>query len=107
MDFIKEEFSRSSDREWLSYNGKFVARFKYNKKSADFVKFLIENFTQEEYFGRLANKEAPLDILMSKGFVPQHIKERLVLSGFEPNIEGLNAMNRYLTGVFLETRGAQ
>ena len=98
MDFIKEEFSRSSDREWLSYNGKFVARFRYNKKSADFVKFLINNFTQEEYFGRLANKEAPLEVLMSKGFVPQHIKERLVLSGFEPTIAGMNAMNAYLRG---------
>ena len=98
MDFIKEEFSLSSDRQWLSYNGKFVARFRYSKSSVCFKQFLIKNFTQDEYFSRLANKEAPLEILMSKGYVPKVIQQRLILSGFEPTRAGVAQMNAYLRG---------
>lgn len=96
MKFDRANFQKSGD--YLTYNGKFVARFKYNKKSSDFKAFLIKNFTEEEYFTRLANKEAPLEILLSKGFVPDFVKQRLVLAGFSPSPEGVKAMNAYLRG---------
>lgn len=96
MKFDKANFTKSGD--YLTYSGKFVARFKYNKKSSDFKAFLIKNFTEEEYFTRLTNKESPLEILLSKGFVPDFLKQRLVLSGFDPSPEGVKAMNAYLRG---------
>ena len=98
MDFNKDGFTLSSDREWLSYNGKFVARFRYGKSSACFKQFLIKNFTEEEYCSRLKAGEAPTEILMSKGYVSKFLKDRLILSGFEPTVAGLNAMTQYLRG---------
>ena len=51
------------------YDYKFIARFKHvPKRRVSFLKFLVKNFTQEEYFNRLTNGEAPLTILMSKGY---------------------------------------
>jgi len=65
-------FDRETDKTM------FVARFKYAnpKRSAnDFVKFLTNNFTPEEYFEQLNSQSkglgiaTPLGILKSKGYV--------------------------------------
>ena len=57
------------DGMYLKYDGKFVARFKYNKRDRlGFQKFLVNNFTPLEYFTRLMT-QAPLDILKSAGYV--------------------------------------
>ena len=56
---------------------KFVARFKYVIFQGAFKKFLIKNFTPEEYFTRLDNDETPLGILKSKGFITPMEKKRL------------------------------
>jgi len=73
MKFVKSLFSYHGG--YLSYHapgterGKFVARFKYRgARKAPFQKFLIANFTVDEYFGRLDAGETPLGILISKGF---------------------------------------
>lgn len=73
MNFNKSGFSYSGG--YLSYfespldRGRFVARFKYRGgRRAPFQKFLIANFTVDEYFSRLSAGETPLGILMSKGF---------------------------------------
>jgi len=39
----------NKDSEYLMYNGLFVARFKRGGM-ADFRKFLVKNFSVEEYF---------------------------------------------------------
>jgi hypothetical protein len=73
MNFTKANFRVTG--MYLLYvdaDGKelFVARFKRNAgERKSFTKFLIENFTFEEYFGALARTGAPLDILRSKGYV--------------------------------------
>lgn len=73
--FVKENFHFFGDClsyvvDPSEYRGKFVARFKYRKGGlASFKKFLIANFTVEEYFARLDEREAPLTILRSKGYV--------------------------------------
>lgn len=89
--FIKEEFSTGS--EYVSYytNGRsnFIARFKYAKGSkAAFLKFLIKNFTVEEYFNRIAAGESPLPILQSKGFIQPHVKKFLKEAGYEVSPAG-------------------
>ena len=90
--FKKEEFTW--DGEYLMYRGawegakmmldvdpdahpswegkrypKFVARFKNNKgQRRRFQKFIIENFSCEEYF-KAAEATSPLQAVMAKGFV--------------------------------------
>ena len=52
------------------YGDRFVARFKYateRRGKAAFQKFLIANFTVEEYFN--PDQLPPLAALRSKGFV--------------------------------------
>jgi hypothetical protein len=68
MKFDKTKFDYSG--KYLSYKGKFVARFKYSGMlMAPFKKFLIKNFTEEEYFIRLSNpRETPMGIMESKGY---------------------------------------
>jgi hypothetical protein len=64
---IKELFK--IDGEYLRYNGKIVARFKYSKKlRPSFRKFLINNFTTEEYFAAKDSGIAPFDIAEAKGW---------------------------------------
>jgi len=54
---------------YLSYDRKFVARFKYNKPLyPKFKKFLIQNFTPDEYFAEMAKGVSPLQALQNKGF---------------------------------------
>ena len=83
--FLKEKFH--FDGMYLNYGtgyyrARFVARFKYNKRDkASFVKFLIANFTVEEYFNALKN-EAPATVLESKGWIsPTHAKMRVLSYG--------------------------
>lgn len=60
-----------SSEVYVRYEGKFVARFKYanKKKSAKhFRDFMVANFTPEEYF-TIAQKNAPLTVLQTKGYV--------------------------------------
>lgn len=84
--FIKSEFSKG---EYVTYQNKFVARFKYNRSErGSFITFLCKNFTVEEYFSRLNAGEAPLTILESRGYVLPHIKKRLLASGYAPTQEG-------------------
>jgi len=91
--FKKENFT--FDGEYLMYNGdfagakmmmevhpdahaswegklkpEFVARFKYNKRDrASFTKFLIANFTCEEYFFLMKSFNlAPMEVLRGKGY---------------------------------------
>ena len=71
----------------LTYCGDFVARFKYGG-TADFKRFLIKNFTVEEYFGRLADGELPLPILESKGFISTNMKKALKRAGYPTTAEG-------------------
>ena len=62
--FIKSEFNFFGG--YLTYQGKFVARFKYSKGpigKAKFLKELIANHTTEDYFAAKASGKAPLEIL--------------------------------------------
>jgi hypothetical protein len=93
MKFQRELFS--FDGTYLTYQGRFVARFKYFRRNMPgFRSFLIKNFEVEEYFGRLSDnpdgdgKEAPLEILKSKGYIHAHIKSMLKKAGYQPNEEG-------------------
>ena len=65
----------------------FVARFKYSRGDrASFTKFLIANFTVEEYFSRLNAGETPVGILRSKGWVsPMVAKLKSQQAAYEQN----------------------
>lgn len=68
---------------YLTFNRKFVARFKYGRGDrGTFQTFLIKNFTVEEYFSRLEAGEAPLKIVESKGYILPHIKKWLKEGGY-------------------------
>lgn len=74
---------------YLEYEGRFVARFKYDRaNAAGFRAFLVVNFSVEEFFGRHQAGEAPLRILESKGYVLGHIRKWLVAAGLPPTPEG-------------------
>ena len=83
----KQLFGISGD--YLHYDGQFVARFKYSKDHGSFIKFLTRNFTVEEYFARMKS-ESPLEILMSKGYVPSHVQRFLTRMGFTPDTKGMD-----------------
>ena len=61
--FVKTNFKQSG--EYVSYNGKFVARFKHRGPftKIKFLKELIANHTVEGYFAELDAGKAPLAIL--------------------------------------------
>ena len=74
MKFVKENFRMHGDHMMYDtdslFNLRFVARFKHMRaESRRFQKFLIENFTVEEYFGHLDNNIPPLRILQMKGYM--------------------------------------
>ena len=80
---------------WLSYGPerKFVANFaKRGNGKATFVKFLIKNFTVEEYFTLLDCGMAPLMIVQEKGYVLPHIKTMLKKRGLPQTQSGLTVM---------------
>jgi hypothetical protein len=86
--FLKDKFDGS---EYVTYEGKFVARFKYNRASkGTFITFLVKNFTVEEYFSRLNAGEAPLTILESKGYMLPHIRKLLKSLGYDQTRQGLD-----------------
>ena len=84
-EFNKDRFETNGPV--IRYAGDFVARFKYGG-GADFKRFLIKNFTVEEYFGRLADGELPLPILESKGFISTNMKKALKRAGYPTTAEG-------------------
>lgn len=93
--FNKDLFK--SDGEYLNYVldttknpwGEFVARFKYNRHDkTSFKKFLISNFTVEEYFSLLAKGHSPLDIVERKGWISARAKKALIEFGLPPTVEG-------------------
>jgi hypothetical protein len=87
--FLSANFSYHGG--YLTYNGKFVARFKYGKKDKPwFVKFLKANFTVTEYMDRLAAGEAPAKILESKGYISKTITDMITSHGFEPTWAGFD-----------------
>ena len=71
MKFVKENFQMHGD--YMMYaldSAKFVARFKHMRAEAKrFQKFLIANFTVEEYFELLDKQIPPLRILQMKGYM--------------------------------------
>ena len=75
---------------------KVVARLKYGAKSSakSMVRFLINHFTVEEYFDRIANDEMPSNILRSKGYLLLHIRQWLKRDGFPQTVEGYQAWRR-------------
>lgn len=72
----------------LTYDGKFVARFKHvASNKPGFQAFLVKHFTVEEYFAALdtvnpenslGNKYAPGEVLEAKGYIPAHIRKWLL-----------------------------
>ena len=82
--FFKEHFH--FDGLYLVYglgqytkDRRIVARFKYSKRDkASFTKFLIANFTVEEYFNAMDDM-APGAILESKGWVSPTVKKMRAL----------------------------
>jgi len=93
--FVKSEFS---GQEYVTYGGKFVARFKHNKSGkATFLTFLVKNFTVEEYFLKIENGEAPLSILSAKGYIHPNVKRMLKNAGYEVSTEGYKRLVRDMT----------
>ena len=79
--FVRDSFRNSNG--YITYNDKFVARFKYKRDGAgSFVTFLIKNFTVEEYFDAYDAGIAPLKIVESKGYLLPHIKRWLKEFGY-------------------------
>lgn len=83
--FDKSKFT--GDKEYAFYDGEFVARFKRGGK-ADFLKFLVANFTVDEYFGMLATIKTPLGVLKTKGYVTPMTKKLLAHAGYPQTAEG-------------------
>lgn len=87
--FDKTKFTSG---EYVSYEGRFVARFKRGHR-ASFLSFLVKNFTVEEYFQKLeGQKIAPIAILMSKGYLLPHIKKWLKEAGLPVTPAGFRMM---------------
>lgn len=91
------QFNRANftkDGPYCMYNGKFVARFKRGGR-ADFISFLVKNFTVEEYFELMANPLAtPMGILETKGYVHPNIRKFLVSKGLPQTMEAFNEYQR-------------
>lgn len=97
FDITKFDMGHGSER-WVMYDRKFVARFKYRGAAAarDFVKFLVKNFTVEEYFGLLETKNpnslvnnnySPAEILESKGHINYNIRMQMKARGIATKAE--------------------
>lgn len=88
--FNKELFSYHGG--YLTYAGKFVARFKYSARDkAGFVSFLTKNFTPYDYFKQIAEGATPVGLLESKGYISKTIKDVLTRNGYEATPEGREA----------------
>ena len=89
--FIKDKFYING--MYVDYNidgkSKFVARFKHQPRTKNtFITFLVKNFTVEEYFTRMDAGEAPLAIVMSKGYLPSQIKKLMKALGYPLTLAG-------------------
>lgn len=84
--FVKEQFTNASG--YVTYNGEFILRDKYNTSVGTKINFLIKNFEVEEYLARLNGGEHPLPILESKGYLLPHIKKWLKEGGFPVTPDG-------------------
>lgn len=93
MNFNKDLINISGSRGeyWVEYENKFVGRFKHGSAKASanhFVKFLVKNFTVEEYFDKLDKNGAPLRVLEEKGYVSYNIVKLLKKEGYPQTREG-------------------
>ena len=92
MKFTKDnlQIKKGVNCNYIFFGPKFVARLKYGAKTSapSFRRFLIDNFTVEEYFERITNNEMPLDILKSKGYLLLHIRQWLKRDGYPQTLEG-------------------
>lgn len=55
---------------YVTYDGKFVARYKYShllRIMRVHLRYLVRNFTPEEYFAQLDAGKSPIEIMESKG----------------------------------------
>jgi len=110
--FIKENFNMGSGSErWVEYmvdtkhpntprtklsdwshlDRRFVARFKYfnpGRSANHFVKFLMKNFTVEEYFEARKSGKTPAHILKEKGYICYNIQKKMKERGFPITPEG-------------------
>jgi len=96
--FVAANFENLTGRDpyvFYNHNGerKFVARFKYGTGGkADFLRFLVKNFTPAEYFGKIAQGLPPLKVLEEKGYVSPTIKRMLKQHGLPQTQEGFKIM---------------
>jgi hypothetical protein len=85
-------FDRSKlnfDGLYLMYDDRFVAKFKYQRRSIpSFKSFLARNFSVEEYFTRLEAGESPLSVLQSKGYIQPFMRRVLLDAGLPPTPAG-------------------
>ena len=104
MKFTKDnlQIKKGVNCNYIFFGPKFVARLKYGAKTSapSFRRFLIDNFTVEEYFERITNNEMPLDILRSKGYLLLHIRQWLKRDGYPQTVEGYQSW-RNKTRLFL------
>jgi len=83
--FVREHFNYFGG--YLTYKGRFVARFKYQGKWSPmtpgiFKRALIKNYSVEEYFSRYEKGEAPIMILENdKVIVMDHKERKTYLNG--------------------------
>jgi hypothetical protein len=95
FDPRKFDMGYGSER-YVKYDGEFIARFKYGRPTAcarHFVKFLVANFTVEEYFealtkpliidGKVIGRSmAPMEVLETKGYIDFNTTQAMKRSGF-------------------------
>ena len=96
FDPAKIDMGRGGER-YVTYEGKFIARFKYANAAScakHFVKFLIANFTVEEYFDLTAGPQrlAPSQALSTKGFVDYNTLSLMKRGGYA-SVEEMRAAN--------------
>lgn len=100
--FKKENFCMGSgsdryvtyyDPEFNAEKRFFIARFKYNSPAMSakhFVKFLIANFTIEEYI-EAEKQSSPLKVLEAKGYISYTSEQQMKKAGFPLTAEGYKA----------------
>ena len=100
--FAKENFEVSG--EYIHYEGKFIARFKYQRGAIrPYITFLINNFEVEEFFAmqdayeaafrthgtpHAAGIKSPFETACDRGFIMPHIKKWLRDGGYEVSNAG-------------------
>lgn len=98
--FDKTRFTGSN---FVMYEGRFVARFRRGGR-ADFLKFLVKNFTVEEYFAKLeGDRLAPLEILEERGYICPNTLKTLREMGYPTTVAG---KQQYLADALKQSAGA-